>query len=153
MCLNLYVAYWISIPAHSFSEKNKIISHFLWTGKKSRLERLARAIQYWSNCTVHFLYSFLTSRVKISCVQGNPLFTGGSKAFGMKSPNYSISYGITKKIAAEKKKPTQLNLFLHLNTCKLTFKKRNKHWVSLSLCQFEDLKTPCSLGQKLRNQK
>lgn len=121
------------IPSLGKKKKEKrIISHFLWAGKKYSLKGLQEQ------------FNIGATALSILCIHCSPaewrslVYKGICfSQVGLTSPNYSISCGITKKTAIERKKnPTQPNLFLYLNTSKLTSKRFNKHGVAFPLSYY-----------------
>lgn len=129
----IFMLHTVFLPQHipplgKKQKEKRIISHFLWAGKKSSLKGSQEQ------------FNIGATALSILCIHCSPA-EGRSLVYkgicfsqvGLTSPNYSISCGITKKTAAEKKNnPTQPNFFLQVNTSKFTSKQFNKHGVSLS---------------------
>lgn len=100
----IFMLHTVFLPQHipPLGKKQKakrIISHFLWAGKKSSLKGSQEQ------------FNIGATALSILCIHCSPA-EGRSLVYkgicfsqvGLTSPNYSISCGITKKTAAEKKK-------------------------------------------------
>lgn len=157
ICLNLYVTYCISFPAYSFSGKKKKGLSVISCGLERNPDLKGLQEQFNIGATalsvfcIHFspakLRSLVYKGICFSQVSLN-LLVGKVQLF-----NFLWNY---KENCSWEKIPTQPNLFLHLNTCKLTFMNCNKHWVSLSsllVWGFENTMLPEPETKKLEKSK